>query len=230
MVLVNPFCVLLKRPIFLLKSPVLRAGVPEWLLNLKIDFTSENKNKLQGFLPSKRSLGKLQGWLPDKAKVTFLPCRRSRWSEGSADDASQVVQRYNDILWTMTASLQYASSLLMAKGHDTLTTPRIFWGYFLPCKLMLFSEVIFLRKIPVSVKFVSAILGPEMAAPILWTPGKMRSFCRKNHVRKIPPFKGGGFGGGGSADFIFMGARIFLIFKTPREVPSTRRTKITSRG
>ena len=39
---------------------------------------------------------------------------------------------------------------------------------------------------------------------------KMRSFCKKNHVRKIPLFRGGGFGGGGSADFIFMGARIFL--------------------
>ena len=39
----------------------------------------------------------------------------------------------------------------------------------------------------------------------------MRSFCKKNHVRKIPPFRGGGVcGGGGSADFIFMGARIFL--------------------
>ena len=62
-----------------------------------------------------------------------------------------------------------------------------------------------------SVKFVSAILGPEMGAPILWTPGKMRSFCRKNNVRKIPLFLGGGvLGGGGSADFIFMGARIFL--------------------
>ena len=62
-----------------------------------------------------------------------------------------------------------------------------------------------------SVKFVSAILGPEMGAPILWTPGKMRSFCRKNHVRKIPLFWGGFCWGGGSADFIFMGARIFLI-------------------
>ena len=62
-----------------------------------------------------------------------------------------------------------------------------------------------------SVKFVSAILGPEMGAPILWTPGKMHSFCRKNHVRKIPLFWRGVFwGGGGSADFIFMGARIFL--------------------
>ena len=38
----------------------------------------------------------------------------------------------------------------------------------------------------------------------------MRSFCRKNHVRKIPLFWGGFWGGGGSADFIFMGARIFL--------------------
>ena len=55
-----------------------------------------------------------------------------------------------------------------------------------------------------SVKFLSAILGPEMAAPIAWAPGKMRSFCRKNHVHKIRPFRGG------SADFIFMGARIFL--------------------
>ena len=39
----------------------------------------------------------------------------------------------------------------------------------------------------------------------------MRSFCRKNRVRKIPLFWGGFWGGGGSADFIFMGARIFLI-------------------
>ena len=39
----------------------------------------------------------------------------------------------------------------------------------------------------------------------------MRSFCRKNHVRKISLFWGGFLGGGGSAGFIFMGARIFLI-------------------
>ena len=37
----------------------------------------------------------------------------------------------------------------------------------------------------------------------------------KTHVHKIPRFRGGGVilglgGGGGSADFIFMGARIFL--------------------
>ena len=74
-----------------------------------------------------------------------------------------------------------------------------------------------------SVKFVSAILGPEMAAPILWAPGKNAFFLQeKTHVHKIPPFRGGGilgggiFFGGGSADFIFMGARIFLICGSPK--------------
>ena len=66
-----------------------------------------------------------------------------------------------------------------------------------------------------SVKFASAILGPEMAAPILWTPGKNAFFRQGNlQVHKIPRFGGEGdfgFGGGGSADFIFMGAGIFLI-------------------
>ena len=66
-----------------------------------------------------------------------------------------------------------------------------------------------------SVKFLSAIRGPEMGASILWTPGKMRSFCRKTHVHKIPRFRGGGilgFGGGGGGVRIFFstGARIFL--------------------
>ena len=67
-----------------------------------------------------------------------------------------------------------------------------------------------------SVKFLSAILGPEMAAPILWAPGKMRPFCRKNHVHKTPRFRGRGGviwvlgGGGGKCRCIFMGARIFL--------------------
>ena len=35
------------------------------------------------------------------------------------------------------------------------------------------------RKILVSVKFVSAILGPEMGAPILWTPGKNAFFLQE---------------------------------------------------
>ena len=35
------------------------------------------------------------------------------------------------------------------------------------------------RKVPVSVKFLSAILGPKMAAPILWTPGKKTSVLQE---------------------------------------------------
>ena len=65
------------------------------------------------------------------------------------------------------------------------------------------------RKILVSVKFVSAILGPEMAVPILWAPGKMRSFCRKTYVHKILVLRGGGvfwvWGGGGKCRFYFYG-------------------------
>ena len=61
-----------------------------------------------------------------------------------------------------------------------------------------------------------------MAAPILWMPGKMRPFCRKSHVHKIPRFRGGYFGffWGGSADFIFMGARIFLTNNQSNHVKS----------
>ena len=69
------------------------------------------------------------------------------------------------------------------------------------------------RKILVSVKFLSAILGPEMGAPILWTPGKMLSFCRKTHVHKIPRFRGGGilvFFFGGGVPILFLWARGFF--------------------
>ena len=73
-----------------------------------------------------------------------------------------------------------------------------------------------LRKILASIKFLSAILGSEMGASILWMPGKMRSFSRKNSMSiKFLVLGGGGYFGfwGGSADFIFMGARIFLNFR-----------------
>ena len=54
----------------------------------------------------------------------------------------------------------------------------------------------------------------------------MRPFCRKNHVHKIPRFRGGGiwgfWGGGGSADFIFMGARVFLILGSDLRTPALK--------
>ena len=56
-------------------------------------------------------------------------------------------------------------------------------------------------------QYLSAILGPEMGASILWTPGNNAFFLqeKKTHVHKIPRFRGGG-----SADLIFMGAS-FLV-------------------
>ena len=52
---------------------------------------------------------------------------------------------------------------------------------------------------------------------------KKHPFCRKSHVHKIPRLRGGGgyFGvGGGSADFIFVGARIFLIDSSDNSIAS----------
>ena len=67
-----------------------------------------------------------------------------------------------------------------------------------------------------SVEFLSAILGPEMGASILWTPGKKTSVLQEKpmSIKFLVLGAGGGifwFWGGGSADFIFMGVRIFLI-------------------
>ena len=66
-----------------------------------------------------------------------------------------------------------------------------------------------------SVKFLSAVLGPEMGASILWTPGKMRSFCRKKNPMSIKFLVlGGGIlgfgGGGGGAPILFLWARGFF--------------------
>ena len=71
-----------------------------------------------------------------------------------------------------------------------------------------------------SIKFLPAILGPEMAAPILWAPGILGFFLLENpHAHKIPPFFGGGVlgffrRGGRGADSILMGVGIFLFFSS----------------
>ena len=60
----------------------------------------------------------------------------------------------------------------------------------------------------------SAILQQEMAAPILLAPRISVFFLQENlHVHKFLVLGGGGILGlgGGRADFIFMGAGIFLI-------------------
>ena len=69
-----------------------------------------------------------------------------------------------------------------------------------------------IRKILVSVKFVSAILGPEMAAPILWAPGENAPLSADNlHAIKFLVLGGrGDFGfGGGGVPILFLWARDF---------------------
>ena len=74
-----------------------------------------------------------------------------------------------------------------------------------------------IRKILVSVKFLTpAILGPEMAAPILWAPGSFVFFVLENlHAHKIPRLWGGGggfgffFGGGGGGADLLLWALAF---------------------
>ena len=68
-------------------------------------------------------------------------------------------------------------------------------------QVSLFSEFFFsqkhamFRKSVVSIKFLPVILGPEMAAPILWAPGIFGLFLLENpHAHKIPPFRGGVLG------------------------------------
>ena len=63
-----------------------------------------------------------------------------------------------------------ASRSEFERGYATPAEPRgeMFW-----------AVKTFIRKILVSVKFVSAILGPEMGAPILWTPGKNAFFLQE---------------------------------------------------
>ena len=70
-----------------------------------------------------------------------------------------------------------------------------------------FGDAPLSRKILVSVKFLSVILGPEMAAPIARSAGKTMSI-------KFFVLGGGGvfwvLGGGGECRFYFTGARICL--------------------
>ena len=72
-----------------------------------------------------------------------------------------------------------------------------------------YENALLFRKILVSVKFVSAILGPEIGAPILWTPGKNAFFLQEKPVSTKFLVLGGGIlglgGGRGKCRFYFYG-------------------------
>ena len=58
---------------------------------------------------------------------------------------------------------------------------------------------------------------------------KKRPFCRKNHVHKIPRFRGGGilgFLGGGGVPILFLWARGFLWEKQPRSREPFRKVRV----
>ena len=66
------------------------------------------------------------------------------------------------------------------------------------------------RKILVSVKFLSAILGPEIAAPIVWAP-RTSVFSQENlHIHKIVVLGGRLFWAGGEVPILFLWARGFF--------------------
>ena len=87
-----------------------------------------------------------------------------------------------------------------------------------------------------SIKFLSAILGPEMGAPILWTPGKKkRPFCRKAMSIKFFVLGGGGvfwvFLGGAGCRFYFYGREDFSDFlQTPKETFFLRFSRVSGRA
>ena len=69
-----------------------------------------------------------------------------------------------------------------------------------------------------SIKFPPVILGPEMAAPILWAPGILGLCLLENpHAHKIPPFRGGSWvfwKGGVEVPILFLWAWGFFRFFT----------------
>ena len=74
------------------------------------------------------------------------------------------------------------------------------------------SALPIVRKILVSVIFLSAILGPEMGASILWTPGTNALFLQEKPMSiKFLVLGGGGYFGllGGECRFYFYGRADF---------------------
>ena len=90
---------------------------------------------------------------------------------------------------------------------------------------MTFSEK---KKNLMSIIFPPAILGPEMAAPILWAPGIFWFFLLENpRAHKIPRFRGGSWvflEGGVEVPILFLWAwGFFRLLDVPIQPPGVPR-------
>ena len=110
------------------------------------------------------------------------------------------------VIW---ASVLIAVRIAMRISYTMSQNNELFWE----------GSTLSLRKILVSVKFLSAILGAGNGCANFMDTWKNALFLQEKPMSiKFLVLGGGGvfgfFLGGGSADFIFMGARIFLSLKS----------------
>ena len=146
-------------------------------------------------------------FLPEKNLVQFSP------TPSMADPLWRSpinlwVLREASGIWNLLGFSAWVCPLILGK------TPSLsFFSLVCFCFLGVFMPANF-RKILVSVKFCPQFWGRKWVRQFYGRLEKCVLSAGTTHVHKIPRFRGGAFwvlgGGGLSADFIFMGARIFL--------------------
>ena len=95
-------------------------------------------------------------------------------------------------IWRWSYRIQ--SSIARRLAFRVLQNPKGCAELWEPSPALKFQALQILRKSLVSVKICCpAILGQEMAAPILWAPGILAFVLQENlhHAHKIPRFRGG---------------------------------------
>ena len=117
--------------------------------------------------------GFAKGWFPKGFVLADVP-RYKNWNEG-----------------TFGCSPRYQNRNKSTFGCSPVPKNRN-EGTF--AKTALLRNRPFFRKILVSERIIARILGPELAAPILWVPGSVFFLQENLHAHKIPRFRGGYLG------------------------------------
>ena len=148
-------------------------------------------------------------WKLMRAKSGVAPANQTK--ERSVHELFAGAFRNRSSMWIVLVFLR-KNTRIHKNGQNSWTFRfGLFFGFV--CRGHSWQKVVF-RKILVSVKFVSTILGPQIAAPILWAPRISVFFLQENlHVHKIPRFGGGGILGlGGGVPILFCGRGDFFEF------------------